>query len=123
MKYEVELYDKSENEKPVLDFILSLDAKQQAKTYREIELLEKFGSELHFPHVRKIEGEKNKELWEIRIEFASNIFRIIYFMFTENHCVLLHGFQKKTNKTPAKELETALNRMKDYLRRKNNEVE
>ena len=37
MKYEVELYDKGENNVPVLDFILSLNPKQIAKIYREID--------------------------------------------------------------------------------------
>jgi hypothetical protein len=57
MEYEVELYEKPDAEVPVLNFILSLNAKQQAKIYREIELLKKFGNELSFPHVRKMEGK------------------------------------------------------------------
>jgi phage-related protein len=32
--------------------------------------------------------------------------------------VLLHGFKKKTEKTPQKELETAINRMNEYIGRK-----
>jgi hypothetical protein len=62
MVYEIELYEKVNNEVPVLDFIVSLKPKQQAKIYREIELLRKFGNELHFPHVRKMEGEKYNSL-------------------------------------------------------------
>ena len=122
MEYQIELYEKVDREIPVLDFILSLNPKQQAKVYREIELLEKFGNELHFPHVEKISGEKYKGLWELRIEFASDIFRIFYFMYYQNKGILLHGFQKKTKKAPPKELEIALSRMKDYLRRQENEV-
>ena len=122
MEYEVELYEKVDGKIPVLDFILSLNPKQQAKIYREIELLKKFGNELHLPHVRKMEGDKYNVLWELRIEVASNAFRIFYFMHYQNHGVLLHGFQKKTMKTPSKELDIALNRMKDYIVRKKNEV-
>jgi phage-related protein len=121
MEYEIELYEKS-NKVPVLDFILSLNAKQQAKIYREIELLKKFGNELSFPHVRKIEGEKYNALWELRIKFASDAYRIFYFVYCRNQCVLLHGFKKKTEKTPEKELETAINRMNDYLEKNKNEV-
>ncbi len=123
MKYEIELYEKPDDECPVLDFILSLNAKQQAKIYREIDLLEEFGNDLYFPHVRKMEGKNNEPLWELRIQFASDAFRILYFMFYENHCVLLHGFKKKTEKTPPKELEIAINRMSDYMRRKEHEME
>jgi phage-related protein len=122
MEYKVELYEKTDGKVPVLDFILSLNPKQQAKIYREINLLEKFGNELHFPHVEKMEGKKYSSLWELRVEFASNIFRIFYFMYEKNRSVLLHGIQKKTEKTPSKELDVAINRMNDYLGRKKNEM-
>ena len=49
MKYNVELYEKVDGKTPVLEFILGLNPKQQAKIYREIDLLEKFGNELHYP--------------------------------------------------------------------------
>jgi len=100
-----------------LDFILTLDPKQQAKTYREIDLLEKFGNELHFPHVDTIKGDKYKGLKELRIKFASNIFRIFFFLFQDNNAILLHGIIKKRQKTPKSELDVAFDRMKDYLRR------
>jgi phage-related protein len=123
VEYEIELYEKVDKETPVIDFIVSLDAKKQAKIYREIELLEKFGNELHFPHVRKMEGKKYNALWELRIKFASDIFRILYFQYPENKTILLHGFKKKTEKTPSNELKIALNRMDDYIRRKKDEME
>jgi len=117
MEYTVELYEKADGKTPVLDFILSLNPKQQAKIYREIDLLEKFGNELHYPHVDTIKGKKYKDLWELRIELASNIFRIFYFLSKGNNAVLLHGIVKKKQLTPKKELDVALERMKEYLRR------
>jgi phage-related protein len=117
MNYLIELYEKPDGKAPVLDFILSLNPKQQAKIYREINLLEKFGNELHYPHVDIIKGKKYNGLWELRIEFASNIFRIFYFLFENNKTILLHGFVKKSQKTPKKELDIALERMKEYSRR------
>jgi len=117
MEYKIELYEKTDGKTPVLDFILSLTPKQQAKIYREIDLLEKFGNELHYPHVDTIKGKKYNDLWELRIEFASNIFRIFYFLPENNKAMLLHGIVKKKQKTPKKELDIALDRMKEYLRR------
>jgi phage-related protein len=117
MEYVLELYEKVDGKVPVLEFILSLDSKQQAKIYREIDLLEKFGNELHYPHVDTIKGNKYIGLWELRIEFASNIFRIFYFLPQNNKVILLHGIVKKKQKTPQKELDIALERMKEYLRR------
>lgn len=123
MKYDVEMYEKVDSKVPVLDFILKLQPKQQAKIYREIELLEKFGNELHYPHVDTVKGDKYKGLWELRIEFASNIFRIFYFLPKDNLAILLHGIVKKKQKTPKKELDVALERKKDYIRRKKDEME
>jgi phage-related protein len=119
MEYVVELYEKVDGKAPVLDFILGLNPKKQAKIYREIDLLEKFGNELHYPHVDIVQGKKYVGLWELRIEFASNIFRIFYFLPQNNKVILLHGIVKKKPKTPKKELDTALERMKEYLRREN----
>jgi hypothetical protein len=95
MEYEIELYERTDDKVPVLDFIVSLNPKQQAKIYREIELLTKFGNELHFPHVRKIEGEKYNSLWELRIDFASDAFRIFYFMYIEIKVFYYTVFKKR----------------------------
>ena len=117
MEYKIDLYEKTDGKIPVLDFILELNPKQQAKIYREIDLLEKFGNELHYPHVDIIKGKKYKGLWELKIEFSSDNFRIFYFLPLGNKAILLHGIVKKKQKTPIKELDIALDRMKDFLRR------
>ncbi len=110
--YEV-IYYEIQSDIPVLEFILDRSPKEQAKIIREIDLLEEFGLSLGFPHVRKI---INSELWELRIRFGTNIFRII-FKEEGNMFILLHGFQKKTDKTPKKEINVALKRMEEYLAR------
>jgi phage-related protein len=119
MKWIIELYEKENGQCPVLEFILSLPPKHRAKAEREIDLLEEFGIDLPYPHTRKIEGEPYKDLWELRIKFASDISRIFYFIHTKNKFVLLHGFIKKTDKTPVNELEKAKKYLIDYLRRCN----
>jgi phage-related protein len=58
-------------------------------------------------------------LFEIRIEFESNIYRI-FCCFDEGYLVvLLNGFQKKTNKTPKNEIDRALKIKKEYFESKN----
>jgi phage-related protein len=123
MEYTVELYEKVDGKTPVLEFILTLNPKQQAKIYREIDLLEKFGSDLHYPHVDSIKGDKYRGLRELRISLGSNIFRIFFFLPKNNLAILLHGIQKKKQKTPKKELDIALDRKDEYLRRKKDELE
>jgi phage-related protein len=54
-------------------------------------------------------------LFAIRIEFESNIFRIFCCFDKGNLVVLFNGFQKKTQKTPKKEIEKAMRIMKEYF--------
>jgi len=48
----------------------------------------------------------------------------VYFIFLpiKNIAILLHGIVKKKQKTPLKELDVALDRMKEYLRRQKDEL-
>lgn len=55
-------------------------------------------------------------LFEIRLYYRNIWYRLIYF-YDKKRAIVCHGFIKKTNKTPANERQTALNRMKDYERR------
>lgn len=58
-------------------------------------------------------------LYEIRVEYGSNIYRI-FCCFDEGALVILfNGFQKKTQKTPQKEIEKAKKIMAEYFKEKN----
>jgi len=59
----------------------------------------------------------NTELWECRIQFGSNIYRIMCFFQNNSIIILTHGFIKKTQKTPIGEIEKAEQYMKDYIKR------
>ena len=77
-------------------------------------MLEEYGIELSFPHTKNIKGEKYKGLWELRVQVASDISRIFYFMSEGSRFILLHGFIKKAEETPVRELDIAKCRMEDY---------
>ena len=117
------MYEKEDGRMPVLNFIQGLENKKQAKILREIDLLREFGDEFHYPHIDKIEGKKYKDLKELRIKLATNNFRIFFFLPKDNIAILLHGIVKKAQKTPKKELDIALERMKEYVRRNKNGME
>ena len=73
-----------------------------------------------FQHLEGTNG-----LYEIRVEFQGNIYRI-FCCFDEGQVVILfNGFQKKTQKTPSGELEKAVKIMNEYfdekLKQKENE--
>lgn len=53
-------------------------------------------------------------LWEIRISAGNGIFRIFCFFDKGNLIILLSGFQKKTQKTPKKEIKKAERLKKEY---------
>jgi len=57
-------------------------------------------------------------LYEIRIEFESNIYRIFCCFDKGNLVVLFNGFQKKSQKTPKKEIEMALKLKDEYFNSK-----
>lgn len=62
---------------------------------------------------KSIEGVKG--LFEIRIEYESNMYRIFCCFDKENLIVLFNGFQKKSQKTPAKEVAKAEKIMREYF--------
>ncbi len=62
---------------------------------------------------KSIEGVKG--LFEIRIEFESNTYRIFCCFDRGSLVVLFNGFQKKSQKTPSKEIEKAEKIMQEYF--------
>ena len=119
--FELEFYKKDNGKIPVQDFLYSLNPKLRAKAFSDIELLKKMGSELKEPYVKPIKGDNNKGLYELRIKFSNDIARIVYFTYYNNKFVLLHGFIKKTMKTPENEIKKARKYMEDYKRRADHE--
>jgi len=55
---------------------------------------------------------RRSEWWRCR----TNIYRIVYVFYTGRRIVFLHGFQKKSEKIPARELAVARQRYQDFLR-------
>jgi phage-related protein len=111
--WNIVFYKKEDGTMPVREFLDKLPVKHQAKALRDIDLLEKYGTALTEPHVKRIKGK----LWELRIKSASDISRIFYFVPVGKNIVLLHGFVKKTQKTPTGEIDTASNSLEDCQRR------
>ena len=65
--------------------------------------------EIYLKHIEGTDG-----LYEIRVQFGSDIFRIFCFFDEEQLVVLANGFQKKTQKTPRKEINKALKIKEEY---------
>ncbi|MGJ1420704.1 type II toxin-antitoxin system RelE/ParE family toxin [Sphingobacterium spiritivorum] len=66
---------------------------------------------------KSIEGQKG--LFEIRIEYESNIYRIFCCFDKGNLVILFNGFQKKTQKIPVNQLNKAVKIMEEYFNEEN----
>lgn len=98
------------------NFLKEQTSKVQDKIFKiieAIETLERVPS--HF--LKQIHGEKG--LYEARIHLGNNIWRVFCFFDKDQLVILLNGFQKKTDKTPKKEIEKASRLMKKYFNEKN----
>lgn len=112
MEWQVEFYTDCDGNKPVKEWLISLNVKARAKVLRNISLLEKFGLDVKEPFVKPLENK----LFEVRAKDSEGIYRVIYFAHTGRKFILLHGFIKKTQKTPRKEIEIATKRMEEIIK-------
>ncbi len=88
--------------------IESLPASLRARLLRLMEMVETFGLEqMHEPHVKHLEGK----LWELRAKARDGIARGIYVTASGRRVIILHVFEKKTQKTPVTALAMARRRM------------
>jgi phage-related protein len=88
------------------NFIKSLEKPTISKYIKLTDLLERFGSQLPMPYSKKI----SSRLFELRIRGQQEV--RIFYAFRQDQALLLHGFVKKTQKTPQREIKMALNKLK-----------
>jgi len=91
---------------PVREWLRELTVEDRKTIGIDIKTVQ-YGWPLGMPLVRKMEPG----LWEVRCDIADGIARVL-FSAKGGQMVLLHGFVKKTQKTPDNELKTARNRLK-----------
>ncbi|UFS63636.1 type II toxin-antitoxin system RelE/ParE family toxin [Sulfurimonas sp. HSL-3221] len=112
MEWKVEFYTDEKGAKPVKEWMLGLEASARSALMRNVDLLERMGLGIREPYVKYLE----EKLYEVRAKDRSGIYRVIYFAHTGKRFVLLHGFVKKTQKTPRKEIEIAKQRMREMMK-------
>jgi phage-related protein len=81
-------------------------------TLKIVEELERI-PEVYFKHMEGTDG-----IYEIRIQSGGNIFRVFSFFDNNNLIIIGNGFQKKTQKTPLREIERANKIKKEYYESK-----
>ena len=92
-------------------FLKGQPVKVQNKIFKVIEIIETY-ERVPSTYLKALTGTDG--LYEARIKLASNIWRVFCFFDKGKLVILLNGFAKKTQKTPKKEIQKALNLMELY---------
>jgi phage-related protein len=101
----VVFYRTEADTEPVRQWLRNLNREDRRIIGRDVKTVQ-YGWPLGMPLVRKLEPG----LWEVRSHIAQGIARVI-FTVGDGVMVLLHGFIKKSQKTPPEDLRTARQRM------------
>lgn len=109
----VEFYEQENGERPVEDFLNSLDIKMRSKLLMVLKVLQEKGNQLREPYSKHLEDG----IFEVRGKVGNDISRVLYFFYHGGKIILTNGFIKKTQKTPRSEIMKAKKYRADYLER------
>ncbi len=108
---EIIFYKTKMGDCPVEKFLDALSAKQAKKVTWVLQLVELLDF-VPIQYFKKLDG--TDDIWEIRVDFGGDAFRLLGFFDKGNLVILTNGFAKKTKKTPTAEISLAGQRKKDY---------
>lgn len=111
----VSFYRTADGKCPVQEFLDSLPGKAAQKVTWVLKLLEDLDV---IPAVYFKKLVNTEEIWECRVQFGSNAYRLLCFFVGSSMVVLTHGFSKKSQKTPRQEIERAEEYRREYLKRR-----
>ncbi|MEA5470221.1 type II toxin-antitoxin system RelE/ParE family toxin [Spirulina sp. 06S082] len=126
-EWQIEFYSDNEEEiSPVRQFLqdAALTKGELKQLQLRLKLLQAYGLQLLIKRsdiLAKIKGEDN--LYELRLDNTPHNPRIFLCALTGKRLVLLHGFKKKSQKTPKREITKAIQRQKRLLEREDNQNE
>ena len=98
------------NNEPTRDWLKSLPKKEKKQIGEDIKTVQ-YGWPVGMPLARKL----CNGIWEVRTRLEDKISRIL-FTLCQDQMIILHGFIKKTEKTPKSDLDLATKRMKQLRR-------
>jgi phage-related protein len=96
--WEIRFYESPRGIEPVKVFIDGLQPQTQAKIIKKVELLEQYGPDINLPHAKHLQSN----LYELIIHGRQEV--RIFYCYINHRIYLVHGFIKKTQKTPPKEI-------------------
>ena len=101
-------YETPSGNQPVRAWIRELSVEDRRLIGRDVQKVE-FGWPIGMPYCRSL----GNGLWEVRSNLTEGKIGRVIFCVMRERMVLLHGFLKKTQKTPARDLNLALKRMRE----------
>jgi phage-related protein len=108
-KLPARFYVSSTGRNPVREWILDLPSDEDRKTVgKDIQKVE-FGWPIGRPHCAPL----GDGLWEVRSDLDSNRIARVIFCLEDGQMILLHGFIKKTQKAPKRDIDLALKRRRE----------
>jgi len=107
----VRFFKSGSGAEPVKNWLKSLDKNDRKLVGEDIKTVE-FGWPLGMPLVKKLDVS----LWEVRSNLSNGSISRVIFTLAKSKMVLLHGFIKKSQKTPKPDIELAKKRMKQLMR-------
>jgi phage-related protein len=116
---EINFYETESGRKPAEDFLDSLNSKAAQKVTWVLRLIEERQGGVHTKYFEKL--RHTDDIWEVKAKCGGSEYRMLGFIDEKDILFLVHGFQKKSQKTPKKDIDTAEIRKKDHLRRLGNE--
>lgn len=112
--FQVVFYEMASGRKPAAEYLASLKPDDAARMQEKLKLLQELGNELKAPHSKPLRDG----ILELRTQNRGRWHRVLYFFVVGQTVVLTHGFTKKTNKTPDKEIDKAKRYKDDYEKTK-----
>lgn len=103
----VRFYRTGANREPVREWLLGLRREGKKAIGGDIKTVQ-FGWPLGMPLVEKLD----RNIWEVRTDLDQRIARVLFTIYG-NEIILLHGFIKKTQKTPPRDLPLARRRLRE----------
>ncbi len=107
-------YSLASGEKPVEDFVSSLNGRSKEKFQYAKGLLEVNGHRLKRPYSKYL----RRSIFELRFEGIEGCVRVLYFFLRQDAVVFTNGFIKKSDKIPKNEIDLAIRRRKACLQSK-----
>jgi len=109
------IFYRTENDTcPVEEFLDSLSDKHVVKILWVLRIIKEY-ERIPKQYFKKLIN--TDDLWEIRVQFGNNSFRLLGFIHKSKILILTNAFSKKSQKTPKSEIVLAENRKHEYLKR------